>query len=95
LRYNKNKYQANLVKPSEYRLKLDANRKAKELEEKYFLNTETDDRDEDDHDDESGYGRPTGQQAGGGRFGGVVILREGAVVHGFRQRRHAPTSQPS
>jgi len=49
LRYNKNKYQANLVKPSEYRLKLNANGKAKELEEKYFFNTETDDRDEDDY----------------------------------------------
>lgn len=49
LRYNKNKYQANLVKPSEYRLKLYANGKAKELEEKYFFNTETDDRDEDDY----------------------------------------------
>lgn len=49
LRYNKNKYQANLVKPSEYRLKLYANGKAKELEEKHFFNTETDDRDEDDY----------------------------------------------
>ena len=49
LRYNKNKYQANLVKPSEYRLKLNANGKAKELEEKHFFNTETDDRDEDDY----------------------------------------------
>ena len=37
------------MKPSEYRLKLYANGKAKELEEKYFLNTETDDRDEDDY----------------------------------------------
>lgn len=49
LRYNKNKYQANLVKPSEYRLKLNAKGKAKELEEKHFFNTETDDRDEDDY----------------------------------------------
>lgn len=49
LRYNKNKYQANLVKPSEYRLKLNANGKAIELEEKYFFNTETDDCDEDDY----------------------------------------------
>ena len=38
-----------MVKPSEYRLKLYANGKAKELEEKHFLNTETDDRDEDDY----------------------------------------------
>ena len=38
-----------MVKPSEYRLKLDANGRAKELEEKYFFNTETDDRDEDDY----------------------------------------------
>lgn len=49
LRYNKNKYQANLVKPSEYRLKLNANGKAKELEEKHFFNTGTDDIDEDDY----------------------------------------------
>ena len=38
-----------MVKPSEYRLKLYANGKVKELEEKHFLNTETDDRDEDDY----------------------------------------------
>lgn len=38
-----------MVKPSEYRLKLYANGKAKELEEKHFFNTETDDRDEDDY----------------------------------------------
>ena len=38
-----------MVKPSEYRLKLNANGKAKELEENYFFNTETDDRDEDDY----------------------------------------------
>jgi hypothetical protein len=49
LRYNKNKYQANLVKPSEYRLKLNAKGKAIELEEKHFFNTGTDDIDEDDY----------------------------------------------
>ena len=38
-----------MVKPSEYRLKLYANGKAIELEEKHFFNTETDDRDEDDY----------------------------------------------
>lgn len=38
-----------MVKPSEYRLKLNAKGKAKELEEKHFFNTETDDRDEDDY----------------------------------------------
>ena len=38
-----------MVKPSEYRLKLNAKGKAIELEEKHFFNTETDDRDEDDY----------------------------------------------
>ena len=52
-------------------------------------------RDQDDHDNESGYGRSSGQETGDTRLGGFVLVRQGAVVHGFRQRRHAPTSQPS
>jgi hypothetical protein len=51
--------------------------------------------DEHDHDDEGGDARSSGEEAGDARFGGFVILAQGTVVYGFRQRRHAPTRQPS
>ena len=52
-------------------------------------------RNQDDHEDQRGHGRPSGQETGDARLGGFILVRQGAVIHGFRQRRHAPMSQPS
>ena len=50
LTYNNNKYQSDLVKPSEISLFLNEKGKAKRLEEQIFFTTETDTRVEDDYD---------------------------------------------
>ena len=52
-------------------------------------------RNQDDHEDQRGHGRPSGQETGDARLGGFILVRQGAVIHGFCQRRHAPMSQPS